>query len=86
MGSSESNMTMRLLDYSNMAEVHHFPKTKDGIHYMCIWTPKYPDVVKMQKYNANNCEDPMGLAVVQWLANLIVVHQSTNNRLPAMRA
>ncbi|CUG93484.1 GPI-anchored surface protein, putative [Bodo saltans] len=64
-----------LLDFSSIAEVEHMPKTKDGIHYMCIWTPKYHEVVTHQKYNYNGCRDPMGLAVVQWLAHIVVTGQ-----------
>jgi hypothetical protein len=66
---SSSGTRWGLLDYSSIAEAEHLPKTKDGIHYMCIWTPKYPLPVKMQKYNYQNCTDPMGLAVLQWLAH-----------------
>lgn len=69
--SPDSATRWSFLDYSGLADAHHLPKTKDGIHYMCIWTPKFPDTITMQKYNYNDCRDPMGLAVVQWLAHTI---------------
>lgn len=69
--ASSSHTRWSLLDFSAIAEVEHLPKTKDGIHYMCIWTPKYHEVVTHQKYNYNGCRDPMGLAVVQWLAHTV---------------
>ena len=60
-----------LLDYAGVADSKTFTKTVDGIHYMCIWTPKYPEVVNNQKENGRQCSDPMNLAVIQYLFNLL---------------
>jgi hypothetical protein len=71
-GGASLSTRWSLLDFSSIAEVEHMPKTKDGIHYMCIWTPKYHEAVTHQKFNYNGCRDPMSLAVVQWLAHIVV--------------
>ena len=63
-----------IIDFSSLADAagrNRFPKTRDGIHYMCIWTPKFPEPINHQKVTANNCTDPMNAAVVRWLATAV---------------
>jgi hypothetical protein len=62
---------MHLLDFAAIADAKQFSKTLDGIHYMCIWTPKVPEAVTAQKENGRGCTDPMNYAVAQWLVNLV---------------
>jgi hypothetical protein len=60
-----------VLDFEAIADAKTMPKTRDGIHYMCIWTPKLPDVVTGMKDNGQGCRDPMNAAVVSVLLALI---------------
>jgi hypothetical protein len=61
-----------LLDYSGIAGLKKFPKTRDEIHYMCIWTKKLPDLVTAQKYvPENKCVDRVNAAVSQMLVHLL---------------
>jgi hypothetical protein len=55
------------LDFAAVADAKTMPKTRDGIHYMCIWTPKLPEEASGMKDNGQSCRDPMNLAVVQAL-------------------
>jgi hypothetical protein len=55
------------VDFSGIADLKHMPKTTDGIHYMCIWTPKVPLEVDGMKDNGQGCRDPMNAAVAQVL-------------------
>jgi len=62
---------VHLVDFAGIAALVKFPKTKDGIHYQCIWTPKYPELANNQKHNKNECRDPMNLAVLNWLVAIL---------------
>ena len=43
-------------------------KTRDEIHYMCIFQPKLPNPVKEQKFvSENGCVEKMNAAVAQVL-------------------
>ena len=75
-----------LLDFSGIADANNvapsdgggasssplISKTADGIHYGCIWLPKYPETVKGMKDNGMGCKDPMNAAVSQWLLALLL--------------
>jgi hypothetical protein len=62
-----------LLDYSAIADLKKFGKTKDEIHYMCIWQPKLPGAVMEQKNVAENrCVDKMNAAVAQVLVQSLM--------------
>ena len=63
-----------VVDYAAIAEgTKAISKTKDGIHYSCIWTPKYPEQVSGQKDNGRGCTDPMNTAVAQWLLRTLLI-------------
>ncbi len=63
----------RLVDFSAIADLKKFSKTKDEIHYMCIWQPKLPGLVNEQKFVADNkCVDKMNAAVAQVLVQTLI--------------
>eukprot|EP00759_Apiculatamorpha_spiralis_P057632 PhF_6_TR8729/c0_g1_i2/m.13721 len=62
---------VHVVDYSGIADLKKMPKTADNIHYMCIWTPKWPQNVNGMKYNSNQCKDYMNLAVATWWLNML---------------
>ena len=55
-----------VLDFAAIADSKHMVKTRDGIHYGCILTPKWPDQVTGMKDNGLGCRDPMNRAVVAY--------------------
>jgi hypothetical protein len=69
--TSKAKSPKYLLDFSGLADAVKLTKTADGIHYMCIWTPKYNELVNHQKENGRECSDPMNLAVVQWMMHVV---------------
>ena len=71
LSAAKSQRTYGVVDFAGLAEVEHLNKTLDGIHYMCIWLPKVPELVRRQKYNYDRCRDHMNMAVVQWMAHAL---------------
>eukprot|EP01059_Diplonema_ambulator_P010423 TRINITY_DN20469_c0_g1_i1.p1 TRINITY_DN20469_c0_g1~~TRINITY_DN20469_c0_g1_i1.p1 ORF type:complete len:427 (+),score=57.82 TRINITY_DN20469_c0_g1_i1:176-1282(+) len=67
-----------MLDYSAYADIRKFEKTADGIHYMCIWRPKYPEPIKPKdsKIKATNCEDPMNGNWVTVMMNAVIAEKA----------
>ena len=68
-GGSGARSTVHLLDFAAFADLKHFPKTADHLHYQCIFRPGVPKEIKVKESKLKpSCTDPINY---NW-ANLLV--------------
>eukprot|EP00754_Rhynchopus_humris_P029902 Rhum_TRINITY_DN15244_c2_g1::Rhum_TRINITY_DN15244_c2_g1_i1::g.143564::m.143564 len=58
------------LDYAAFADIRHFPKTSDRLHYGCIYRKEYPAVLTLSEsmIMKTGCTDPINR---QWVVMLL---------------